>query len=103
MVVLGSREQMCINPDVRGLRGRMQNHACRSLVKSRTCHHYNRVAGKLIIVWQTLILDVYKFCFIILFTVHECWPLDYLKVQPELGSEPIDIEDLVNIGKEHGP
>lgn len=45
MVVLGSREQMCIHRDVQNLRGRAQNHACRSLTKGRNCHHYNRVAG----------------------------------------------------------
>ena len=45
MVVLGSREQMCINRDVQNLRGRAQNHACRSLTKGRNCKHYNGVAG----------------------------------------------------------
>jgi regulator of telomere elongation helicase 1 len=45
MVVLGSREQMCIHSDVQSMRGRVQNHACRSLTKGRNCHHYNRVAG----------------------------------------------------------
>ena len=45
MVVLGSREQMCINSDIKQLRGRAQNQACRALCKSRSCHHQNRVAG----------------------------------------------------------
>ncbi|KAJ7524999.1 hypothetical protein O6H91_17G031600 [Diphasiastrum complanatum] len=72
MVVLGSREQMCIHKDVRSMNGRAQTHACRSLCKSRSCSHYLRVA-------------------------------DYLRTHPELGEEPIDIEDLVNIGKSHGP
>lgn len=47
MVVLGSREQMCIHHDVQSMRGRAQNHACRSLTRGRNCHHYNRVAGKM--------------------------------------------------------
>ncbi|KAH8937953.1 hypothetical protein BDL97_16G056800 [Sphagnum fallax] len=72
MVVLGSREQMCIHSDVQSMRGRVQNHACRSLTKGRNCHHYNRVA-------------------------------DYVKGHPELGKEPIDIEDLVTIGRSEGP
>jgi hypothetical protein len=45
MVVLGSREQMCIHKDVRSMRGRAQNHACRHLVKDRNCHHHNKVPG----------------------------------------------------------
>ncbi|CAM6128768.1 unnamed protein product [Calypogeia fissa] len=72
MTVLGSREQMCINPDVQSMRGRVQNHACRTLVKGRKCHHHNRVP-------------------------------DYMKSHPGLGDEPVDIEDLVSIGKKHGP
>lgn len=28
---------------------------------------------------------------------------DYIKSHPELGEEPVDIEDLVTIGKAHGP
>ena len=29
--------------------------------------------------------------------------VDYLKSNPHLGDEPVDIEDLVNIGKSSGP
>ncbi|MCO5548021.1 hypothetical protein L7F22_001477 [Adiantum nelumboides] len=47
MVVLGSREQMCIHTEVKQMRGRGQNQACRTLCKSRACHHQNRVAGYL--------------------------------------------------------
>ncbi|XP_057860129.2 regulator of telomere elongation helicase 1 homolog isoform X2 [Cryptomeria japonica] len=72
MVVLGSREQMCIHKDVKKMQGRSQNNACRSLCKSRSCHHQNRVT-------------------------------EYLKGHPELGDEPIDIEDLVSIGRTQGP
>jgi hypothetical protein len=28
---------------------------------------------------------------------------DYIKLNPDLGEEPVDIEDLVSIGKIHGP
>ncbi len=31
------------------------------------------------------------------------WVADYVKGHPELGKEPIDIEDLVNIGRSEGP
>ncbi|KGN45355.1 regulator of telomere elongation helicase 1 homolog isoform X1 [Cucumis sativus] len=75
MVVLGSREQLCIHEDVSLLRGRTQNNACRSLCRKsgkRHCKHYNRVSG-------------------------------YVKENPHLGDEPIDIEDLVKIGKSFGP
>lgn len=72
MVVLGSREQMCIRSDVKLLRGRIQNQACRALCKSRSCHHQNRVS-------------------------------EYLQSHPEMGEEPFDIEELVNIGRTQGP
>ncbi|KAJ4958144.1 hypothetical protein NE237_025255 [Protea cynaroides] len=73
MVVLGSREQLCIHDEVRLLRGRVQTNACHSLCRGRKkrCTHYNRVA-------------------------------DYVKHHPYLGDEPIDIEDLVNIGRTDG-
>ncbi|KAG9459287.1 hypothetical protein H6P81_003795 [Aristolochia fimbriata] len=72
MVVLGSREQMCIHQRVEKLHGRAQNRACQSLSRNRECFH------------QTLVTD-------------------YVKNNPSLGNEPIDIEDLVNIGRSEGP
>ncbi|KAL5576411.1 hypothetical protein UlMin_018110, partial [Ulmus minor] len=78
MVVLGSREQLCIHDDVSLLHGRTQSNACRFLRRKDIkreksgCAHYFRVA-------------------------------DYLKNNPQLGDEPIDIEDLVKIGKSSGP
>lgn len=75
MVVLGSREQLCIHDEVSLLRGRTQTNACHSLCRKRTkryCKHYPRTA-------------------------------DYLKSNSHLGDEPIDIEDLVNIGRKSGP
>ncbi|KAG6543819.1 hypothetical protein Mapa_014659 [Marchantia paleacea] len=72
MIILGSREQMCIHKDVQLMRGRAQTQACRAICKERSCNHQNRVA-------------------------------DYMKSHPELGVDPIDIEDLVNIGKTQGP
>ncbi|KAM7483732.1 hypothetical protein LguiB_008315 [Lonicera macranthoides] len=75
MVVLGSREQLCIHKDVSLLRGRAQTNACHSLCrkrKKRYCAHYPRVA-------------------------------EFMRTNPGLGDEPIDIEDLVNIGKSCGP
>lgn len=49
MVVLGSREQLCIHEDVSKLHGRAQTNACHSLCKKRQkryCAHFPRVAGK---------------------------------------------------------
>lgn len=49
MVVLGSREQLCIHEEVSSLRGRAQTNACHSLCKKRQkryCAHFPRVAGK---------------------------------------------------------
>ncbi|KAE8724272.1 pentatricopeptide repeat-containing protein [Hibiscus syriacus] len=75
MVVLGSREQLCIHEEVSLLRGKAQTNACRSLCRKdwkRRCTHFPHVA-------------------------------DYMKNNPHIGDEPIDIEDLVNIGRKHGP
>ncbi|KAJ9568519.1 hypothetical protein OSB04_004485 [Centaurea solstitialis] len=75
MVVLGSREQLCIHPDVSLLHGKTQTNACHFLCQKRTkryCAHFPRVS-------------------------------ESVKNNPGLGDEPIDIEDLVNIGKSSGP
>nr|GFA47510.1 regulator of telomere elongation helicase 1 isoform X1 [Tanacetum cinerariifolium] len=75
MVVLGSREQLCIHPEVSTMHGKAQNNACQFLCQKRTkqhCTHYPRVA-------------------------------EFVKSNPGLGDEPIDIEDLVNLGKTCGP
>ncbi|KAM7254630.1 hypothetical protein ACFE04_004010 [Oxalis oulophora] len=78
MIILGSRQQLCIHEDVSLLHGKAQDNACHSLCKKRDkgkkryCNHFSRVS-------------------------------DYVKQNPHLGDEPIDIEDLVNIGKTSGP
>ncbi|KAI5660588.1 hypothetical protein M9H77_29381 [Catharanthus roseus] len=75
MIVLGSREQLCIHEDVRLLRGKVQTNACVALRKKRKkryCAHSSHVA-------------------------------EFLRTNPDLGEEPIDIEDLVNIGRSCGP
>ncbi|XP_062156859.1 regulator of telomere elongation helicase 1 homolog isoform X3 [Alnus glutinosa] len=75
MVVLGSREQLCIHDEVSLLRGKAQTNACHLLCRKRgkrNCVHHSRVA-------------------------------DYMKKNPHLGDEPIDIEDLVNVGRRFGP
>lgn len=46
MTTLGSREQLCIHDEVRLLRGRAQNNACRYLCKKRMCTHQVGVSGK---------------------------------------------------------
>ncbi|CAA7025798.1 unnamed protein product [Microthlaspi erraticum] len=75
MVVLGSREQLCVNQEVNSLRGKALTNACQFLCKKRgkrQCNHFNGVP-------------------------------DFLKQNPHIGDEPVDIEDLVNIGKDSGP
>ncbi|XP_068006349.1 regulator of telomere elongation helicase 1 isoform X2 [Melanerpes formicivorus] len=45
--VLGSREQLCINPEVKKLQSNhMQIYTCRSKVLNRACHFYNNVEEK---------------------------------------------------------
>ncbi|KAK6148863.1 hypothetical protein DH2020_016388 [Rehmannia glutinosa] len=71
MVVLGSREQLCIHDQVSLLRGKAQTNACHALCKKRTkryCAHFH-----------------------------------VLQKNPGIGDDPIDIKDLVNIGKSSGP
>ncbi|MED6133921.1 hypothetical protein PIB30_032722 [Stylosanthes scabra] len=75
MIVLGSREQLCIHDKVKLLHGKTQTNACRSFCqrnRKQRCNHFPKVN-------------------------------DYLKSNPHLGEEPVDIEDLVNIGKSFGP
>ncbi|KAG8379928.1 hypothetical protein BUALT_Bualt07G0140700 [Buddleja alternifolia] len=75
MVVLGSREQLCIHDQVSLLRGKAQTNACHALCKKRTkryCSHFSRVT-------------------------------EFVKKNPGIGEDPIDIEDLVNIGRSSGP
>ncbi|CAJ1955200.1 unnamed protein product [Sphenostylis stenocarpa] len=75
MGVLGSREQLCIHDEVKLLRGKTQTNACRALC---------RRGGK-------------RNC------SHFHRVTDYLKNNSHLGEEPVDIEDLVNIGRRFGP
>ncbi|CAH8337055.1 unnamed protein product [Eruca vesicaria subsp. sativa] len=72
MLVLGSRDQLCVNEQVNSLRGNALTNACHHLCKKRQCNHFNRLP-------------------------------DYLQNNPDIGHEPVDIEDLVNIGKVSGP
>ncbi|CAK8535776.1 unnamed protein product [Lathyrus sativus] len=77
MTVLGSREQLCIHEKVKLLRGKTQTNACRSACRRRAKPK------------------------------HQCNHFqnvpEYLKHNPNLGEEPVDIEDLVNIGRTSGP
>ncbi|XP_045491561.1 regulator of telomere elongation helicase 1 homolog [Colias croceus] len=67
--VLGSRDQMCIHPEVSKETNNMNKvHMCQLRVKSRTCHFYNNVESK----------------------------KDDRSVK---GDEILDIEDLVTVGK----
>ncbi|CAL1377958.1 unnamed protein product [Linum trigynum] len=75
MVILGSREQLCIHEEVRTLRGKAQSNACRFLCRKsakRQCAHFSQTSA-------------------------------YVKQNPHLGDEPVDIEDLVKIGQQFGP
>ncbi|CAJ0931199.1 unnamed protein product [Ranitomeya imitator] len=45
--VLGSREQLCIHPDVKKQENNhVKVHMCRSKVSTRSCHYYNNVEEK---------------------------------------------------------
>lgn len=75
MIVLGSREQLCIHDKVRLLHGKAQTNACHFVRKRRTkhyCKHYKLTT-------------------------------EFVKSNPHIGDEPIDIEDLANIGRSFGP
>ncbi|WVZ01213.1 hypothetical protein V8G54_027282 [Vigna mungo] len=76
MGVLGSREQLCIHDEVKLLRGKTQTNACRSLCRRKRGKHH---------------------------CSHFHQVTDYLKDNSHLGEEPVDIEDLVNIGRTFGP
>ena len=39
--ILGSREQMCVHPEVSEMSGTQQNHMCKALVASRSCKYKN--------------------------------------------------------------
>uniref|UniRef100_A0A8C0G082 Regulator of telomere elongation helicase 1 n=1 Tax=Chelonoidis abingdonii TaxID=106734 RepID=A0A8C0G082_CHEAB len=57
--VLGSREQLCINPEVkRQESNHIQIHMCRMKVMARTCHFYNNVEGKFEKELTNSILDI---------------------------------------------
>uniref|UniRef100_G3TU92 Regulator of telomere elongation helicase 1 n=1 Tax=Loxodonta africana TaxID=9785 RepID=G3TU92_LOXAF len=60
MCVLGSREQLCIHPEVKKQESNhMQIHLCRRKVASRSCHFYNNIEEKsLEEVLVTPILDI---------------------------------------------
>ncbi|KAJ8723007.1 hypothetical protein PYW07_004187 [Mythimna separata] len=67
--VLGSRDQMCIHPEVSKETNNMNKvHMCQLRVKSRTCHFYNNVESK-------------------------------KEDRAVKGDEILDIEDLVTVGK----
>ena len=42
-VILGSRDQFCVNPKVRHLKGNSLNNACGDLCKNRKCKFRNRL------------------------------------------------------------
>lgn len=67
--VLGSRDQMCIHPEVSKETNNMNKvHMCQHKVKSRTCHFYNNVESK-------------------------------KEDRAVKGDEILDIEDLITVGK----
>ncbi|EPS57615.1 hypothetical protein M569_17202, partial [Genlisea aurea] len=75
MAVLGSREQLCIHEQVSLLRGKAQTSACQALCKKRSK----------------------RFC------EHFSRLADFVKSNPCIGDDPIDIEDLLNLGRNSGP
>ncbi|XP_063237432.1 regulator of telomere elongation helicase 1 homolog isoform X2 [Bacillus rossius redtenbacheri] len=43
VAVLGSRDQMCIHPEMKTVNVKNKDHFCRAKVNSRSCHFYNNV------------------------------------------------------------
>ncbi|XP_026942521.1 regulator of telomere elongation helicase 1 isoform X4 [Sagmatias obliquidens] len=101
--VLGSREQLCIHPEVKKQESNhMQVHLCRKKVASRSCHFYNNVEGAACCQQpfhpgclprsgysgpESLCLRP---------------PVSPEKsLEPELASRILDIEDLVSSGTRH--
>ncbi|WJX74795.1 DNA helicase [Trifolium repens] len=76
MTVLGSREQLCIHDKVKLLRGKTQTNTCRFACRRKAK--------------SKLRCDHFNKVF------------NYLKHNPTIGEEPVDIEDLVNIGRTSG-
>ncbi|XP_054269334.1 regulator of telomere elongation helicase 1 homolog [Macrosteles quadrilineatus] len=44
--VLGSRDQMCLHPDLAGETGQMKVAMCRMKVSARSCHYYNNLESR---------------------------------------------------------
>ena len=47
VTLLGSRQQLCVHEDVKGLTGLAQNHACHALVNRHECVFYENLAGEM--------------------------------------------------------
>ena len=47
VTLLGSRQQLCIHDDVKGLTGLQQNHACHALVNRHECVYYETLASEM--------------------------------------------------------
>lgn len=45
MIILGSRSQMCIHPEISKLVGTRQNEACLSLVSNQKCGFHRNLGG----------------------------------------------------------
>lgn len=53
--------------------------------------------------YYSKVVDCLNFLYLIQLKPSGASIAGYLMNNPNLGDEPIDIEDLVNIGKRHGP
>lgn len=65
MMVLGSREQLCIHDKVSLIRGRAQNNACHFVCRKKAehrCQHFSRVSGKLTYYLLMLISNNFAKC-----------------------------------------
>ncbi|KAK9100891.1 hypothetical protein Scep_024321 [Stephania cephalantha] len=94
MGVLGSREQLCIHDEVRLFSGKAQNNACQYLCRIRECSYHSRFLYGALLFFD-FFLKILESIFI--------WFIDYIETNPGLGDDPVDIEELVNIGRTNGP
>uniref|UniRef100_A0A663DMN3 Regulator of telomere elongation helicase 1 n=1 Tax=Aquila chrysaetos chrysaetos TaxID=223781 RepID=A0A663DMN3_AQUCH len=61
--VLGSREQLCINPEVkRQESNHMQIYMCRMKVMARACHFYNNVEGEFVLLYSLYYFFLNRAC-----------------------------------------
>ena len=84
VTLLGSRQQLCVHEDVKGLTGLQQNHACHALVNRHECVYY-----------ETLAVEMQRN------TLFSASPTGGAHSAALSAAACMDIEDLVQYGTDH--